>query len=248
MKRFNSTIVSINVMKMILAGDQPDYLPYIGFFHKMLNCDKYMIVDHVQYSKKSFQNRNQIRGNNGPILLTVPVFTKEKFEQPIRDVMINNQVNWQKKHFRSITLSYQNAPYYNDFKDFFENIYSKKWERLVELNEFIIRYIAKILEVNLEIEKSSNFNFNGKKTDLLVEMCKKTETEIYLSGEGGRAYVDNEKFKNNNLKNYFTNFKHPVYKQLSEPFIPLMSTIDLLLNHDLKTSKKIIKESGMIGE
>ncbi len=81
-------------MKMILAGDQPDYLPYIGFFHKMSNCDSYMIVDHVQYSKKSFQNRNQIRGKNGIILLTVPVLTKEKFDQPIKDVLINNQVDW----------------------------------------------------------------------------------------------------------------------------------------------------------
>nr|AIF11057.1 hypothetical protein [uncultured marine thaumarchaeote KM3_48_E01] len=50
------------------------------------------------------------------------------------------------------------------------------------------------------------------------------------------------------MKNYFTNFKHPIYKQLSEPFIPKMSTIDLLLNYDLKTSKKIIKGSGIIGE
>jgi len=236
------------MIEMILAGDQPDYLPYIGFFHKMLNCDKYMIVDHVQYSKKSFQNRNQIRGKNGTILLTVPVFSKEKFDQPIKDVMINNQVNWQKKHLRSITLTYQNAPYFDDFKEFFEIIYSERWEKLVELNEFIIRHIAKILEIDLMIQKSSDFNFNGKKTDLLIEMCKETKTEIYLSGEGGRAYVDNEKFKDNNLKNYFTNFKHPIYKQLSKPFIPRMSTIDLLLNYDLKASKKIIKESGVIGE
>ena len=235
-------------MKMILAGAQPDYLPYIGFFHKMSNCDSYMIVDHVQFSKKVFQNRNRIKGKNGIILLTVPVLTKNKFEQPIKDVLINNQVNWQKKHFRSITLNYQNATYYDDFRDFFEKIYSEKWNKLIELNEYIIRYIAKLLEIDLPIQKSSEFNFVGKKTDLLIEMCQKTNADIYLSGEGGRAYVDDTKFKKNNLKNYFTNFKHPIYKQLSEPFIPKMSTIDLLLNYDLKTSKKIIEGSGIIGE
>ena len=79
-------------------------------------------------------------------------------------------------------------------------------------------------------------------------MCQKINADIYHSGEGGRAYVDDTKFQNNNLKNYFTNFKHPVYKQLIEPFIPNMSTVDLLLNHDLKTSKKIIEDSGIIGE
>ena len=235
-------------MKMILAGDLPDYLPYIGFFHKMSNCDSYMIVDHVQYSKKSFQNRNQIRGKNGIILLTVPVLTKEKFDQPIKDVLINNQVDWQKKHSRSITLTYQNAPYYDDFKDFFESIYSKKWDKLIELNVYIIKHIANLLEIELPIQKSSEFNFVNKKTELLIEMCQKINADIYLSGEGGRAYVDDTKFQNNNLKNYFTNFKHPVYKQLIEPFIPNMSTVDLLLNHDLKTSKKIIEDSGIIGE
>ena len=146
-------------MKMILAGDQPDYLPYIGFFHKMSNCDSYMIVDHVQYSKKSFQNRNQIRGKNGIILLTVPVLTKEKFDQPIKDVLINNQVDWQKKHSRSITLTYQNAPYYDDFKDFFESIYSKKWDKLIELNVYIIKHIANLLEIELPIQKSSEYIF-----------------------------------------------------------------------------------------
>lgn len=119
---------------------------------------------------------------------------------------------------------------------------------MIELNEYIIRYIAKLLEIDLPIQKSSEFNFVGKKTDLLIEMCQKTNADIYLSGEGGRAYVDDTKFKKNNLKNYFTNFKHPIYKQLSEPFIPKMSTIDLLLNYDLKTSKKIIEGSGIIGE
>ena len=125
---------------------------------------------------------------------------------------------------------------------------SKKWDKLIELNVYIIKHIANLLEIELPIQKSSEFNFVNKKTELLIEMCQKINADIYLSGEGGRAYVDDTKFQNNNLKNYFTNFKHPVYKQLIEPFIPNMSTVDLLLNHDLKTSKKIIEDSGIIGE
>ena len=66
---------------MILAGDQPDYLPYIGFFHKMSNCDSYMIVDHVQYSKKSFQNRNQI--SNADLIL----------DESSPDILINKTPN-----------------------------------------------------------------------------------------------------------------------------------------------------------
>ncbi len=233
---------------MILVGDQPDYLPYLGFFHKMINCDKYMIVDHVQYSKKSFQNRNRIRGPSGEIMLTVPVLSKGKFDQPICDVMINNEINWQKKHHRTISLIYKKSPFFDDFKDFFEKIFSQRWEKLIELNEYIIRYVSKKLEINLEILKSSKFNFTGKKTDLLIEMCKKTKVDTYLSGEGGRNYVDEKKFEENKLTNLFTNFRHPVYKQLFEPFMPEMSIIDLLLNYDIKNSRKIIQECGKIGK
>ena len=133
-------------------------------------------------------------------------------------------------------------------KCYYHNLKTKTYLMRVLFMLHFVWHIAKLLEIDLPIQKSSEFNFVGKKTDLLIEMCQKTNADIYLSGEGGRAYVDDTKFKKNNLKNYFTNFKHPIYKQLSEPFIPKMSTIDLLLNYDLKTSKKIIKGSGIIGE
>lgn len=233
---------------MILTGDQPDYLPYIGFFHKMMNCDLYMIVDHVQFSKKSFQNRNRIRSSSGEIMLTVPVLTKGKFEQAINEVVINNQVNWQKKHEKAIFLNYKKAKYYDDYKDFFEDIFSKKWEKLIDLNEYIIRFISKKLEIDVELLKSSNYNFKGKKTELLIEMCNATNADFYLSGEGGRNYVDEKKFEESNLTNLFTNFIHPSYEQLFETFLPRMSVIDLLLNYDIQSSKSIIKNSGKIGK
>ena len=96
--------------------------------------------------------------------------------------------------------------------------------------------------------KSSTYNFKGKKTELLIEMCNITNADFYLSGEGGRNYVDNKTFEEHSLTNLYTNFIHPSYKQLFEPFLPRMSVIDLLLNNDIKLSKSIIQESGKIGK
>ena len=232
---------------MIIAGHQPEYLPYIGFFFKMMNCDKFVFVDHVQFNKKGYQNRNRIRNTTGEVFLTVHVLTKGKFHQPINEVQINNDVNWQKKHWRSIVLNYKKAEFFDEHKDFFEKIYSNKYEKLSQLNETIIRYLANELEINVEIVKSSEFGSLGNKTDLLIDMCKKLGADTYLSGEGGRKYVDHSKFETNNLKHLFTNFKHPIYTQQFEPFMPNMSVIDLLFNHGSKNSKEIIKQSGKIG-
>lgn len=214
----------------------------------MVNCDLYMIVDHVQYSKKSFQNRNRIKGSSGEIMLTVPVFSKGKFEQSISEVLINNETNWQKKHQKTIFLNYKKSSYYDDYKDFFEDIFSQKWEKLIDLNEYVIRFLSKKLEINVNILKSSTYNFKGKKTDLLIEMCNATNADFYLSGEGGKNYVDDKKFEEHSLTNLYTNFIHPTYKQKSKSFLPRMSVIDLLMNNEIKLSKSIIQKSGKIGK
>jgi hypothetical protein len=222
---------------MILVGHQPEYLPYIGFFHKASKADKFIFVDHVQFLKKSFQNRNRIRvapGLNGWSWLTVPVITKGKRFQRINEVEIDNSTQWGKKHWKTIYLNYKKAPFFNNYKDFFEEIYSKKWNKLQDLNEKIICYLFEKLEIKISIFRSSDYDFKGAKTDLLIEMCKKIGADTYLSGAGAREsdYVEIEKFKNNKLFHIFSDFNHPVYPQrfMNTGFLPCMSVIDLLFN------------------
>lgn len=69
---------------IVLSGHQPNYLPYPGLIGKILHSDKFIYVSNVQLEKKSWQNRNRIKGANGEIMLSVPVLTKGKFNQTIR--------------------------------------------------------------------------------------------------------------------------------------------------------------------
>lgn len=231
---------------MILAGHQPEYLPYIGFFNKMTLCDKFILVDHVQFLKKSWQNRNRIRGANGEILLTVPVLTKGKFYQKINEVEINNKLNWSEKHWKSISYNYSKAPFFDSYKGFFEELYSKKWGKLVDLNESIIKHILSELKINAKIIRSSEINPQGTKTDMLIDMCKKLNADTYLSGEGGGEYVEESKFEENGLNHVYRDFHHPVYNQLFRPFIPNMSVIDLMFNYGNERGREIIQKSGGI--
>ena len=229
---------------MILVAHQPNYLPYIGFFHKVMQCDVFVLADHVQYEKKGWQNRNKIRTKNGWTWLTVPVLTKNNFEQRINKVRINNAVNWQIRHWRSIYYSYKKAPFFNLYKDFFEELYTKRWERLVDLNETIIMFLLQELNIKAEVIKSSNLNLRGKKTDLLIEMCKKLNADTYFSGVGGKAYIEERKFKEQNLNLLYQDFRHPVYRQRHKPFIPYLSVIDLMFNRGSNHSSEIIRNSG----
>ncbi|MDO8667844.1 MAG: WbqC family protein [bacterium] len=218
---------------MILVAHQPEYLPYLGFFYKVKKADKFIFVDHVQFLEWSFQNRNKIRtgpGENGWIWLTVPIRTKGKGFQKINEVMIDNSRYWGKKHWKSIYYSYKNALFFSKYKDFFEKIYSQKWERLVDLNETIIRYLFKELGIQIPIYKSSDYNINGRKNEMIINMCKELKADTFLSGPGGRQYIKEDKFKINRIDHKFSDFTHPVYHQQFEPFIPNLSIIDFLFN------------------
>ncbi len=218
---------------MILSAHQPNYLPYIGFFHKIASCDIFAIWDTVQFVKRGtfgWMNRNRIKTHDGWMWLTVPVLTKGKYDQLIIDTYINNKLPWRKKHWRSINLNYNSAPYFGKYSSFFEGLYEKDWEKLAYLNETIIRHIVDILGIKTKIIKCSDLKLNSHGTDLIIETCKKLGADTFLSGIHGKDYLEEEKFRDNNIKLIYQDFKHPQYRQLHGSFIEGMSVIDLIFN------------------
>ncbi len=225
---------------MILAGQQPRYLPFVGQFYKILKCDKFIIVDHVQYEKKEFHNRNKIRTAQGWMWLTVPVITKGRFHQKMNQVEINNQIPWQKKHWKAIYFSYKNTPFFDKYADFFKDTYEQKWSLLSELDNYLLKKMLKLVNIDTEILLSSDFNFQKGKNQLLIEMCKATGADTYLSGSQARDYVDEQLFKNANLNHMFSDFEPLPYRQRFKPFIPYLSFMDLMFNHGDKSKELLL--------
>ncbi len=218
---------------MIVAGHQPNYLPYLGFFHKMAQVDTFIILDNVQFVKGGpfgWMNRNKIRTREGWIWLTVPVLTKGKFAQRIMDVNINSTISWKRKHWRSIWLSYNKAPYFNKYADLFYETYDREWEKLVDLNEALILQIKEAMGIKTRILRASTLGVEGKATELIINICEKLGADQHLYGVHGRDYVDVNLMREKGIESLFQEFHHPQYHQLYEPFIPHMSIIDLLFN------------------
>ena len=227
---------------MILSGHQPNYLPYLGLIGKILHSDKFIYVSNVQLEKKSWQNRNRIKGANGEIVLTVPVLTKGKFDQKISETQINNTENWGQKHLSSIQLNYKKAPYFNEYMPFFEDLYSKKWESLNELDIHIMNFILNDLGIKTEIFYDTDYQFTGKNNDLLVEMTKALECDTYLSNKGSENYVDISAFTSNGLNHQYLDYKSVQYKQLYKEFVPFLSIFDMLFNIGRKETYDILAD------
>ncbi len=226
---------------MKLSAHQPQYLPWLGYFHKLAQSDIFVFLDNVQYKKREFQNRNKILTSSGPLWLTVPVRTRGKFEQLIKDVEIDNSVDWRKAHFESIRNNYGRAPFFKEHEPFFTSVYKKEWLKLAELNIYIVIYILSYLEIPVKVVFESALAAEGVKTARLVSICKKNKASIYLSGAGAKDYLEEEQFKEAGINLEYQVFKHPVYPQLLPGFVPDLSVIDLLFNRG-KESIKIIRE------
>ena len=215
---------------MILTAHQPVYLPWLGLFHKIALADAFCYFDNVQYQIKDFNGRNKIKTAQGPIWLTVPVKAKGYRDKKIQEIEIDNSQNWQEKHFKSIYLSYKKAPFFGNYADFFEDVYKKDWEYLTDLNECMLKWFLEELDIKVEYSKASEQNFEGYKSDLVLNMCKKFKADLYIFGSLGKDYANEENFLKQGVKIYFQDYKHPVYPQLHGKFEPYMSIIDLLFN------------------
>ena len=229
---------------MILSAHQPVYLPWLGLFHKIALSDLFCFFDIVQYQTKDYNNRNKVKTAEDTPWLTVPVNSKNHLEKKINEIEIVGD-HWRKKHCKIIQLAYQNSPYFNMYFVELKRIISDtKIKKLSDLNFRILIFLLSCLNLKTKVVKASNYNFTGKKSDLVLDMCIKLKAKKYIFGSEGKNYAEIEKFKKNNIEVCFQNYNHPIYSQLYGNFIPYLSVIDLLFNMG-SSSSEIIRSNNI---
>ena len=215
---------------MILTAHQPVYLPWIGLFHKIALADEFVFFDQVQYVPKDYISRNEIKSNNGKTLLSVPVKSKGYLDKSIAEIEIDNSNRWNEKHWKSISINYKKAAYFHLYADFFEYLYKREWQLLADLNYHSLIWFLNTLGIKTKISKAGEFNFEGTKSDLVLDMCLKMKASVYIFGSQGKNYANEGKFHENGINLVFQNYIHPKYTQQHGEFVPNLSIIDLLFN------------------
>lgn len=211
---------------------QPGYLPWLGFFEQMYKSDVFVIYDDVQYDKEGWRNRNRIKTAHGIQWLTVPVMVTLETPPLIYEVKIDNKTNWRKKHLSSIRQNYSKASYFKKYITIFEEAYSKEWQYLVDIDMHFILELSEALGIDCnKIIRSSTLNVSGSKIERLVNICKLFKADTFYEGAAGKNYIDEDYFESHGIKVEYQDYKHPVYKQLYDDFVPHLSVIDLLFNY-----------------
>ena len=229
------------MQKMIVTIQQPEHLPWIGFFNKMVQCDKFVLLDHVQFKKNYFENRNRIKTADGPVWLTVPVRLKGKFGQSMLEVEVNQEPRWKTRYLKTLEQNYRKAPFWEDVRKIVWPVFEDESSKLVEINIRLIECMMKYLQIKTSLIRSSTLELGSvKKQDLVLAICKELSADRYISGPDGRNYLNLADFSIAGIQVCFHDFKHHVYTQQYGKFISHLSTIDLIANCGLE-SKFLIR-------
>ena len=211
----------------MIAIHQPNYLPWLGFFDKARIADELVLLDSVAYTRGGVGNRNRIRTKKGWEWITVPVH--HPYGAEIKDIQSVDS-GWEKTHWKTLFFNYHQAPYFNEVANFLQPVYQKRWHKLAEVNETLIRLILEYLGLSPRIYRSSELEVEGKSSELLVSICKAVGDREYLSGAGATGYLDVSLFEREGISVRFQQFAPPEYAQRFGDFIPNLSAVDYLFN------------------
>jgi hypothetical protein len=231
---------------MIVSINQPAYLPWLGYFHRIAVSDAHIVLDHVQFEKNSFTNRNKVRTREGWCWLTVPVKTSGKFgDLSINTLGIAAERPWAAKHWETLRLNYSKAAFFAEHADFFESIYARPWEKLSDLSREITAYLLRAFKIETKIYFTSQMNPSGKKDELVLNLCRELGATVYLSGPLGRNYLREELFRDHAIAVKYDDYHHPAYSQVYSGFEPYMAAIDLLFNAGPASREILLREGHL---
>lgn len=213
---------------MLLSAHQPAYLPWPGLLDKVRQADVFVILDTVQRSHGDWSNRNRVKTQNGVQWLTVPVVGPRG--QRFHEAKIEVNRGWRRKHWRTLELAYEKAPFWLTYALAIYGFYDYPWQFLVDLDERCLRWFCGELGIDTQIVRASHLvGMNGVKNGLLIALCQTAGADSFLFGAQGRDYADLEAFEKAGVEPLFQEYEPKVYEQLHGGFVPGLSALDMLL-------------------
>lgn len=230
-------------MSKTVVIHQPDFLSYLGFFHRLLFADVFVVLDTAQFvdgTSQSWMHRDKIKTPQGEKWLSLSI-KKLPRDTAICDVLLSDAVDWRSTNLSLLRENYKKALYFQEIFPYIEQLYAFKCERMMDFNLKSIEMLMTFFDIKVPMIFTSDLDAQGKKNELLVDILKKTAATYYLSGDGARAYFDPAPFMEANIEVIWQNFTHPVYPQLHGDFVPYLSSIDLLFNCGIDKSREILR-------
>jgi hypothetical protein len=221
---------------MIVAIHQPHYIPWLGYLDRMVKSDLFIILDHVQFERRNYQNRTMIRLEDEGRWLTVPVIQVSQKETILEKAIDNSETgsrSWGPTHFKTLKYAYRKAPHFATYAPRLQEILEAQWDKLLDLDLAMLDFLRGAFDITTPLKRSSEMKADGARSELLLNLCTELgPNTIFLGGIGGsRRYLDLPAFRQAGVGVMWQEFRHPIYSQCGDgEFIPGLLSLDMLFN------------------
>lgn len=220
---------------------QPTYLPWLGYFAMMAEAQVFVFLDSVQFEKRSWQQRNRIKGPQGAHLLTVPVLTKGVPEQRIADVLIEPGSDFRHRHIQTMRHFYGKAPKFAEVSALLFPLIEHEADHLADYNIHIAMALAAALGIEVKFLRSRDLQVRGTKADLLAAICAEVGAQRYLSAPGSAGYLaESNAFEAAGIEVVYNTFRVAPYAQPHGEFVSHLAVVDALFSLGIAATRELI--------
>lgn len=206
-----------------------------------------MVNDIVQPVLKSGIVRNRINMGGEEQYIGISAVKKHLSDISIADLLISDMKSTRERVLGRIISAYHSAPFYKEIFPFVEELFSKDYIRVIEIDMATIDLLRKLFAITTPMIYHSDLNLtnlSNNKSDNIIKKCLSINADVYLSGNGAKKYIEPWIFEKNNIRLVFQDFTYPVYpQQNSSEFIPNLSSLDILFNCGKDEAKRIFWEN-----
>lgn len=224
---------------IVVGIHQPNFMPWLGYFYKLYKSDVFIFLDDVQFQKTgaNYTNRVSINMNGKSQYLTIPI-KRNSGVWNINETEFNDE-KWKKKFIGTLQASYGKTMHFKENKNFIFDLINHKASNMADYNIEIIKELAIKLNITTKLVNSSDYKISTSSTQRLIDLIRKVNGNVYLSGSGGDNYQEHSMYNQANIKliyNKMPSFQYEQYK--SSEFINGLSIVDAIFNIGFERLKK----------
>lgn len=216
---------------MRVAILQSSYIPWKGYFDIIAAVDLFILFDDVQFTRRDWRSRNQIKTAQGAQWLTIPVQAKGRYDQPIDAITV--VPGWAEAHWQRIRHAYARTPHFATLAPAVEAAYraAGALDRLSAVNRLLLERLCALAGIATPMVWSRDLGGSGRRTERLVDLCRAAGADRYLSGPSARSYIEPGQFAEAGIALEWMDYAgYPAYPQAHGAFIHEVSMLDLLFN------------------
>ena len=232
---------------MVMGGNQPYFMPYIGYWQLINAVDVFIISDDYHYIEGGWVARNRILENGQPRYYNIEL-SHASSNKRINEIYISEEKFEKEKKLKRLRSAYGRAPYFAEGFALMQKILSYEELNLAVFLENSIRAVCSYLGVQTKFVRSSSIpgNCRLKKEHRIFGQCDYVGADTYINAIGGKNLYTFEQFREHGIQLGFIQTETTPYKQFWHDFVPGLSIIDATMFNPRKEIQRMLQQYAIL--